>query len=67
MSKKQTKISISYFYTKVKSNNFAKNNIELLKRRGGEMADTPALEAGGSNPVEVQVLSPAKVRNEQFK
>ena len=23
------------------------------------MADTPALEAGGSNPVEVQVLSPA--------
>ena len=28
--KKQTKISISYFYTKVKSNNFAKNNIELL-------------------------------------
>ena len=41
--------------------NFTQNNIELLERRGGEMADTPALEAGGSNPVEVQVLSPAPV------
>ena len=29
--------------------------------RGGEMADAPALGAGGSNPVEVQVLSPAPV------
>ena len=27
--------------------------------RGGEMVDTPALGAGGSNPVEVQILSPA--------
>ena len=29
------------------------------------MADTPALEAGGGNPVEVQVLSPAPVRKLQ--
>ena len=27
--------------------------------RGGEMADAPALGAGGGNPMEVQVLSPA--------
>ena len=46
--------------------NFAKNNIELLERRGGEMADTPALEAwweqsrGGSSPL------PAKRANRSF-
>src|SRR3989338_2695554 len=31
----------------------------LYKCRGGEMADAPALGAGGGNPMEVQVLSPA--------
>ena len=41
--------------------NFTQNNIELLERRGGEMADTPALEAGGSNPVGVQVLPSGNV------
>ena len=46
--------------------NLTKNNIELFERRGGEMADTPALEAGGSNPVEVQVLSPAKIELAKF-
>jgi hypothetical protein len=30
------------------------------------MADTPALGAGGSNPVEVQVLSPARILFSKF-
>src|SRR3990167_1158443 len=37
--------------------------IHYILCRGGEMADAPALGAGGSNPVEVQVLSPAPKQN----
>ncbi len=35
--------------------------LTLVSCRGGGMVDAPALGAGGSNPVEVQVLSPAPI------
>ena len=38
----------------------------LCMRRGGEMADAPALGAGGSNPMEVRVLSPAPFDSPPF-
>ena len=45
-----------------------RSHYTILKNfcRGGGMADTPALGAGGSNPVEVQVLSPARIFFSRF-